>query len=66
MTYFNSDIGHVIDEVIHNKTVRDMLKDKLIDGLTYNELAAKYGYSLRQAQRIIYKNQEVVFKHIKP
>ena len=66
MRYYNSDVEHVIDEVIHNKTVRDMLKDKLIDGLTYNELAGKYGYSLRQAQRIIYKNQEEIFKHLKP
>lgn len=66
MKYYNSDIERIIDEVIHNKTVRNMLKDKYIDGLTYNELAGKYGYSLRQAERIVYKYQDEIFKHLKP
>ena len=66
MEYYNSDIEHIIDEVIHNKTVRDMLKDRLINGAPYKELEIKYGFSRRHTQRIIYKYQEEVFKHLKP
>lgn len=66
MEYLNSEIAYIIDERIHDKTVRDMLKDRYIDGLTYNELSEKYGYSIRQTQRIIYKYQNVIFSKLKP
>ena len=62
--YSNTGIIHVIEEYIHDKTVRNMLLDRLVDGLTYNELAEKYGYSVRQMQRIIYKYQNEIFKHL--
>lgn len=66
MEYYNSEVQHIIDEVIHDKIIRDMLKDRLIDGLPYKELEKKYGFSRRHTQRIIYKYQEIVFKHVKP
>lgn len=64
--YSNTGITHVINEYIHDKTVRDMLIDRLVDGLTYNELSEKYGYSMRQTQRIIYKYQNEIFNRLKP
>lgn len=66
MEYLNSEIACIIDECIHDKTARDMLKDRYIDGLTYNELSEKYGYSIRQTQRIIYKYQNDIFSRLKP
>ena len=63
--YDNNEIEPIIDAYIHKKVVRDMLKDRLIDGLTYNQIANKYGYTLRHTQRLIYRYSEVVFKYYK-
>ncbi len=64
--YFNNSVSFIIDEYIHKKVIRDMLKDKLIDGLSFREIAEKYGYTIRHTQRLIYKYQEIVFEHYKP
>lgn len=64
--YSNSRIIYIIEEYVHDKTIRDMLIDRYTDGLTYSELAEKYGYSVRQTQRIIYKYQDMIFKHLEP
>lgn len=66
MTYDNKDIERVIDSYIHKKIIRDMLKDRLIDGLTYAEIAERHGYTLRHTQRLIYRYKEIVFKYCKP
>lgn len=66
MTYDNNDIEPIIDAYIHKKTIRGMLKDRLIDGLTYKEIADKYGYTIRHTQRLIYRYQEIIFQYLKP
>lgn len=62
MDYRNSDIAHVIDEVIHSARDRRVLKLRYIDGLTYERLAAEMDMSVRQIQNIIYKNETAVFR----
>ena len=62
MEYRNSDIAHVIDEVIHSARDRRVLKLRYIDGLTYERLAAEMDMSVRQVQNIIYKNENAVFR----
>ncbi len=64
--YSNSRIIYIIEEYVHDKVVRDMLKDRLIDGLTYAEIAERHGYTLRHTQRLIYRYKEIVFKYYKP
>jgi len=59
--YTNSNVSRAIDEHIHNATYREMLKDHYINGLTFKELEDKYGYSLSQTKRIIYKNEKKIF-----
>lgn len=63
-TYTNSQVEFCIDEYIHNEMHRAMLKRYLIDGRTYSELAEEFNYSIRQIARIIYKNEQVLFKHL--
>lgn len=62
--YTNSQIAQVIDEYIHNQRDRDVLKSRFIDGLTYEKIAEKYELSVRYTKTIIYKQQDVIFKHI--
>lgn len=62
--YTNSEIEKVIDEYIHNRRDRDVTKSRLIDGMCYEPLAEKYDLSVRQVKNIIYKCENVVFRHI--
>ena len=62
--YSNSEIEHVIDEYIHSKRDRDILKSRFIDGLTFDEISEKYHISTRHAKTIVYKEQEKVFWHL--
>lgn len=62
--YTNSQIAQIIDEHIHSERDRQILKSRFIDGLTYEKIAEKYDLSLRYTKTVIYKQQEVVFKHL--
>lgn len=62
--YSRTEITEAIDEWILNQKHRDILKSRLIDGLTYDELAEKYVMSPRQLKRIVYKTQETLFRHL--
>ena len=61
----NSDIQQAIDDWIHNKRNRDILHDRLIDGLIFDELSAKYSLSVQQVKSIVYKGTNTIFNHIK-
>lgn len=57
----------LIDEwVIGRNAERDrkILKRRLVDGLTYEQLAEEFDMSVRQIANIIYKRQDILFKHM--
>ena len=61
----NSELSKMIDENIRGlKAVRNrkILKDRLINGLLYREIAVKYNLSIDRAQKIVYRLQEQIFK----
>lgn len=66
----NSEIEHLIDEWIHSKRDRMILKLRLIDGLTYMQTSdylyehEKIYLSERQIKNIVYKAEAKLFKHI--
>lgn len=64
MEYTNSQIREIIEEWIHNKRDRELLYDRLVDGLTFERLAEKHDMSDKQVKRIVYKLQEQLFKHL--
>ena len=59
-----SQIEDVIFEWIFNKKHRDILIDRLLDGMTYQEIAEKHDISVQQTKNIIYKAQDKLFKHL--
>lgn len=62
----NSELSKMIDENIRGlKAVRNrkILKDRLINGLLYRDIADKYNLSIDRAQKIVYRLQEQIFKH---
>lgn len=58
-----SELEHLIDEWIYKEKYRSILKDRLLDGMTYEALAEKYGMSDRQMKRIVYKAEDIFFSH---
>lgn len=58
-----SEIIHLIDEWIYSERDRNILKRRLIDGLTYEKIAEEFDLSVKQTSNIIYKGiQRVVAK----
>ena len=62
--YANSQIAAVIDEYIHKKRNRELLKRRYIDGVTFEELAEEFDLSVRHTKTIVYNAENVIFSHI--
>ena len=62
--YSNSQIAALIDEYIHSERDRAILKRRLIDGKTYDELSAEFDISVRHIKTIVYKRQQSLFQRL--
>ena len=57
--------NNLIDQYIFVDEHRKILKRRLLDGLTYNQLAEEFNFSVPNIKSIIYKSQDKLFRHIK-
>lgn len=57
------EILYLIDQFVFSRRDRDMLTDRLIDGMTYDELSRKYYISVRQIKNIVHRNKDIIFSH---
>lgn len=55
----------LIDEYIHSERDRNILKRRLIDGITYEGLAEEFDLSVTQIKRIVYKGEDTIFKKVR-
>ena len=62
--YSRTEIITAIDEWILNEKHRAIMKRRLIDGICYEPLAEEFDLSVSQIKRIIYKCEDVIFRHI--
>lgn len=60
-----SEIEELIDEWIFKKRNREILKRRLLDGITYERIAEEFGMSTRQIKNIVYRSETIVFSHVK-
>ena len=65
MEYTNSQAREIIEEHLHNSRDRELMCDRLINGYTIERLAEKYELSVSQVKRIITKDSEIIFRHVK-
>ena len=56
----NSELSAFIDEWVPSKRNRDILKERLIDGIKISDLAEKYELSDRQVKNIIKRFKEIL------
>lgn len=71
MEYTNSQIRSLIEEHIHSERDREVLCYRLIDGLTFEQIATRYQdqhpdwpISTDTVKRIIHKSEPILFKHL--
>ena len=62
--YSADNIAAVIDQWIKHERNRAIMKSKLIDGLTYEQVAEKYDLSVRYTKTLIYSLEMKVFEHL--
>ena len=65
MEYTNTQIREIIAEHIHSERDRKLLERRLIDGVTFERLAEEFELSVSQVKRIIWKDSEIIFRHLK-
>lgn len=65
MEYTNSQAKEAIEEHIHNRRDRIILSARLIDGMTFEQIAELVDMSPRQVRTIVHKCEEVLFKHFR-
>ena len=61
----NTQIRYVIEEYIHSARDRAILTDRLVDGLTFEQLSEKHDLSTVQTKRIVYRCENILFNHLK-
>lgn len=59
-----SEIESLIDEWIYRERDREILKRRLLDGITFERLAEEFDLSVRQTKNIVYKAEERLFSRI--
>lgn len=62
--YTTTEITALIREYVHNERNREILKRRLIDGRTYEQLAEEFDLSPRQIKNIVYKAEKVLFARL--
>ncbi len=61
--YSNYRVVEVIDEYIHSARDRAILRDNLVDGLSYDELAGKYALAYESIKDIMRKGRATLDQH---
>lgn len=62
--YRNDEIERLIDQYIHNERNRLILKRRFIDGICFEPLAEEFDMSVRQVKSIVYRDGEILFRHL--
>jgi Mor family transcriptional regulator len=63
----NAELYDIINNWIKGRMAyrnRQILVDRLIEGMTYEAIAEKYDMSVRQIKNIVYKNEYTIYRHI--
>lgn len=58
------DWEKLIEQWIFSERDRAIIKRRLLDGICFEPLAEEFDLSVRQIQKIVYKAQEKLLKHI--
>lgn len=60
----NDLLSDTIDKWVKGARNREIMKDRLIDAMTYERIAEKQELSVRYVKTLIYKLEDRVFEHL--
>ena len=60
--YSNSEMAEAINECIHNALYRDVLRLRLLDGMTYEKIAERVDRTPRQIATIMSRNTPILYR----
>ena len=60
----NSELAALIDNWIKVERNRNVVKRRLLDGVRFESLAEEFDLSVRQVKNIVYKSEEIIFRHL--
>lgn len=60
----NDVIEAAIERWVKGSRNREIMKDRLIDCITYERIAEKHDLSTRYVKSLIYRLEDVVFRHL--
>lgn len=60
----NDVLSATIDRWVKGSRNREVMKDRLIDTMTYERIAEKHDLSVRYVKTLIYRLEDKVFEHI--
>lgn len=63
----NAELYEIINNWIKGRMAyrnKQIMVDRLIEGMTYEKIAEKYELSVNQVKNIVYKNEYIVYRHI--
>jgi DNA-directed RNA polymerase sigma subunit (sigma70/sigma32) len=55
-----SEVEYIIDEWIFNERNRNILKRRMLDGITFERLAEEFDLSTQQVKTIVYKCRDTI------
>jgi len=64
MNLTKSEVEHLIEERIIGRNAernRDIIRRRLIDGVTYDDLSEEFELSVRQVKNIVYRCTDMIF-----
>lgn len=59
-----TELTFLIDEWILNERNRNILKRRILDGVTFEKLAEEFDLSTQQVKNIVYKCQNILLRHL--
>lgn len=60
----NDLLSATIDKWVKGSRNREIMKDRLIDAMTYERISEKHDLSVRYVKTLIYRLEDKVFEHI--
>ena len=60
----NDLLSDTIDRWVKGSRNREIMKDRLIDAMTYERISEKHDLSVRYVKTLIYRLEDKVFEHI--
>lgn len=60
----NDILSATIDKWVKGSRNREIMKDRLIDAMTYERIGEKHDLSVRYVKTLIYRLEDKVFEHI--